>query len=88
MPSCSVISIVKRKRAIRQWWKLRGDLSLPLLATNGVCHASRAQREVTDVFTCIRNHVRLETAGRLLANKFRALSEIAEDDEAALCRSA
>ena len=40
---------------------------LPLLATNGVCHASRAQREVTDVFTCIRNHVRLETAGRLLA---------------------
>jgi error-prone DNA polymerase len=42
-------------------------LNLPLLATNGVCHASRAQREVTDVFTCIRNHVRLETAGRLLA---------------------
>ena len=42
-------------------------VDLPLLATNGVCHASRAQREVTDVFTCIRNHVRLETAGRLLA---------------------
>ena len=42
-------------------------LKLPLLATNGVCHATRAQREVTDVFTCIRNHVRLETAGRLLA---------------------
>src|SRR5258705_3516041 len=43
------------------------QLNLPLLATNGVSHASRAQREVTDVFTCIRNHVRLETAGRLLA---------------------
>src|SRR6476660_4384444 len=42
-------------------------LHLPLLATNGVCHATPAQREVTDVFTCIRNHVRLETAGRLLA---------------------
>ena len=41
-------------------------VDLPLLATNGVCHATRAQREVTDVFTCIRNHVRLETAGRLL----------------------
>ena len=40
---------------------------LPLLATNGVCHATLAQREVADVFTCIRNHVRLETAGRLLA---------------------
>ena len=40
---------------------------LPLLATNGVCHATAARREVSDVFTCIRNHVRLETAGRLLA---------------------
>src|SRR5215216_417507 len=40
---------------------------LPLLATNGVCHATPAQREVADVFTCIRNHVRLETAGRILA---------------------
>jgi error-prone DNA polymerase len=40
---------------------------LPLLATNGVCHATPARREVSDVFTCLRNHVRLETAGRLLA---------------------
>jgi error-prone DNA polymerase len=40
---------------------------LPLLATNGVGHATPAQREVADVFTCIRNHVRLETAGRFLA---------------------
>jgi error-prone DNA polymerase len=40
---------------------------LPLLATNGVCHATAARREVSDVFTCIRNHVRLKTAGRLLA---------------------
>ncbi|HYV09336.1 MAG TPA: error-prone DNA polymerase [Pyrinomonadaceae bacterium] len=40
---------------------------LPLLATNGVCYATPTQREVADVFTCIRNHVRLETAGRLLA---------------------
>ena len=40
---------------------------LPLLATNGVGYATPAQREVADVFTCIRNHVRLETAGRLLA---------------------
>ncbi len=42
-------------------------LHLPLLATNGVCHATVSQREVADVFTCIRNHVRLEAAGRLLA---------------------
>jgi error-prone DNA polymerase len=43
-------------------------LKLPLLATNGVSYAVRAKRQVTDVFTCIRNHVRLETAGRLLSN--------------------
>ncbi|HET6862312.1 MAG TPA: error-prone DNA polymerase [Pyrinomonadaceae bacterium] len=40
---------------------------LPLLATNGVSHATEVRREVADVFTCIRNHVQLETAGRLLA---------------------
>src|SRR5258707_5570557 len=42
-------------------------LKLPLLATNGVGYATRAQRQVADVFTCIRNHVQLETAGRLLS---------------------
>ncbi len=42
-------------------------LKLPLLATNGVGYATRPQRQVADVFTCIRNHVRLETAGRLLS---------------------
>jgi len=40
---------------------------LPLLATNGVCYASAPRRQLADVLTCIRNHVRLETAGRLLA---------------------
>lgn len=47
--------------------EVAGSSRLPLLATNGVCYATAARREVSDVFTCIRNHVRLETAGRLLA---------------------
>ena len=47
-------------------------LQLPLLATNGVCQATSAQREVADVFTCLRNHVRLEDAGRLLARNSEA----------------
>jgi len=46
---------------------LAEQFGLSLLATNGVNHATPIQREVSDVFTCIRNHVRLETAGRLLA---------------------
>jgi error-prone DNA polymerase len=51
---------------------------LPLLATNGVCHAIPARREVSDVFTCIRNHVRLETAGRLLAGNSERYLKSAE----------
>jgi error-prone DNA polymerase len=42
-------------------------LRLPLLATNGVSHATRIERQVLDVFTSIRHHVALEAAGRLLA---------------------
>ncbi|HKV46726.1 MAG TPA: error-prone DNA polymerase, partial [Candidatus Acidoferrales bacterium] len=40
---------------------------LPLLATNSVCYAQAQQREILDVFTCIRNHTTLAEAGRLLA---------------------
>src|SRR5262249_50575279 len=47
--------------------ELANQLRLPLLATNGVCYASAAQRQLADVLNCIRNHVRLDTAGRLLA---------------------
>ena len=43
------------------------SLKLPLLATNGVCYATPAERELCDVFTAIRNHCTLSTAGRLLA---------------------
>jgi len=46
--------------------QLAETLSLPLLATNGVRYARPAERELLDVFTCIRNHTKLETAGRLL----------------------
>ena len=41
-------------------------MKLPLLATNGVRYALLQEREILDVFTCIRNHRTLETAGRLL----------------------
>jgi error-prone DNA polymerase len=42
-------------------------LKLPLVATNGVAYARPERREVLDVFTCIRHHRTLETAGRLLS---------------------
>ena len=41
-------------------------LGIPLVATNGVAYATAPQRELLDVFTCIRQKVKLATAGRLL----------------------
>ncbi len=46
--------------------ELAKSLGFPLLATNGVRYALEKQREILDVFTCLRNHRILETAGRLL----------------------
>jgi error-prone DNA polymerase len=42
-------------------------LQLPLLATNGVRHARPEQRQILDVFTCLRHHRVLANAGRLLS---------------------
>src|SRR5581483_3561793 len=39
---------------------------LSLLATNGVKYAKPYGREVLDVFTCIREHTHLDSAGKLL----------------------
>src|SRR5579864_1423647 len=46
---------------------IAGKLRLPILATNGVCYATAGEREILDVFTCIRHHRQLENAGRLLS---------------------
>src|SRR6266571_2248180 len=54
-------------------------LGLPLVATNGVCYGAGREREILDVFTCIRHHRRLDTAGRLLErNSERYLKSPAE----------
>ena len=46
---------------------LARELKLPLLATNGVCYATPPEREIADVFTCLKNKCKLDIAGRLLA---------------------
>src|SRR5437763_1746772 len=47
--------------------ELAREMRLPLLATNGACHALPVQREILDVFTCLRHHRVLTDAGRLLS---------------------
>ncbi|HEY7679107.1 MAG TPA: PHP domain-containing protein, partial [Terriglobia bacterium] len=46
---------------------LARDLGLPLIATNGVSHATAEERELMDVLTCVRHKVTIAEAGRLLA---------------------
>ncbi len=41
-------------------------LGIPVVATNEAAYATPPQRELLDVLTCVRNHVTLATAGRLL----------------------
>jgi error-prone DNA polymerase len=48
--------------------ELATEFHLPLLATNGVRYATPAEREIADVFTCLNNKCRLDTAGRLLSH--------------------
>src|SRR5438874_2135756 len=59
---CDVAEERRNQAAVR----LAETMGLPFLATNGVRYATPAEREILDVFTCIRNHCKLETAGRLL----------------------
>ena len=50
-------------------------LQLPLIATNGACHATKLQRQVLDVFTCLHHKTTLNQAGRLLARIAALLAE-------------
>src|SRR5438067_4757351 len=57
-------------------------LRLPILATNGVSYATAAEREILDVFTCIRHHRQLENAGHLLSiNSERFIRTTAEMEQ-------
>jgi error-prone DNA polymerase len=59
--------------------ELARELHLPLLATNGVRYATQAERQIADVFTCIKNKRRLDTAGRLLSQNSKRYLRSAEE---------
>jgi error-prone DNA polymerase len=65
-----------RNQAARE---LAWQMQLPVVATNGVCHAAKSQRQVMDVFTCLHHKTVLAEAGRLLSvNSERHLKSPAE----------
>src|SRR5579885_3347700 len=46
---------------------LARELRIPIVATNSVRYARPEQRQILDVFTCLRHKVTLDAAGRFLA---------------------
>lgn len=46
--------------------ELAREQKLPLIATNGACYATPAEREVMDALTCVKQKRQLDNAGRLL----------------------
>ncbi len=52
---------------------------LPLVATNGVCHATEAERELMDVLTCVRHKVTIAEAGRQLVKNSERYLKRAEE---------
>ncbi len=62
------------RRRLREWQRVARAAGVPLLATNDVLYHCPERRELQDVVTCIREHVTLNEAGRLLeANAERHL---------------
>ncbi len=83
------------ERELRFLRDLAAAHGLPTVATGGVAYAVREDREVADVFACLRHHVTLDAAGRrLAANDQRHVKSGAEmralfaDDPGALDRAA
>jgi error-prone DNA polymerase len=62
------------RRRLRKLQRLAREARVPLLAINDVLYHTPERRELQDVVSCIREHVTLDTAGRLLeANAERHL---------------
>lgn len=59
--------------------RIARTLNLPILATGGVNYATEYEREILDVFTCIRNKTTLDRAGRLLSGNTERYLRSAEE---------
>jgi error-prone DNA polymerase len=81
----SVYVEVQRHHEREEEWRnqaalrIAESLKLPVLATNGVRHATPHDREILDLFRAIKNHTSLDHAGRLLSlNSQRHMRPVAE----------
>ncbi|WP_047489105.1 error-prone DNA polymerase [Terriglobus sp. TAA 43] len=72
-PNNVYVELQRHRERAEEWRnqaaiRIAESLRLPVLATNGVRYATRYDREISDLFTAVRNHTRLDDAGRLLAS--------------------
>lgn len=66
----------RHTRRLLGWANTAG---LPVVATNAANYATREEKQIADVFACLRHHVRLDAAGRKLEpNTERCLKSPAE----------
>jgi error-prone DNA polymerase len=67
------------RRRTQSLVEIAGRFALPLIASNGACHARKDGRLLLDAFTSLRHHTTLDDAGLLLApNSQRCLKGGAE----------
>ncbi|WP_047495381.1 error-prone DNA polymerase [Terriglobus sp. TAA 43] len=71
-PNNVYVELQRHRERAEEWrnqaaLRIAESLRLPALATNGVRYATKYDREIVDLFTAVRNHLRLDDAGRLLA---------------------
>ena len=71
-PNNVYVELQRHRERAEEWRnqaaiRIAQSLRLPLLATNGVRYATKYDREIADLFTAVRNHTKLDAAGRLLA---------------------
>ncbi|HSZ10962.1 MAG TPA: error-prone DNA polymerase, partial [Rhizomicrobium sp.] len=67
------------KRRLKKLQRLANETHTPLIASNDVLYHDSERRELQDAVTCIREHVTLDTAGKLLeANAERHLKPAEE----------
>ena len=67
MSNCSATTIARRKPGIRRRSSWRVAYVYRCWPRKAHQYAKPEERQILDVFTCIRNHRTLDTAGRLLA---------------------
>ena len=87
MSNCNGTSLREEEAINQRAIEIARKFRLPLLATNGVRYATTPEREILDVFTCIRNHRTLETAGRLLARNAEPALKTPQEMDADFFRS-